>query len=81
MGLHSAVMRIAVQVSLADGTVVDRWPDSVHVSEQDAVAYLALHFRRLSRPVLEAALAEGTLEADVLEGNSRFRVQTTITPG
>lgn len=73
-------MRIAVQVSLADGTVVDRWPDRVHASAQGAVEYLALHFRRLGRPVLEAALAEGTLEADMLEGSSLFRVKATITP-
>lgn len=72
-------MRIKVQVT-QDGTVVDRWPESVQACERDAVDYLALHFRRLARPVLQAALAHGMLVSSMPEGSRTFTSQATITP-
>lgn len=68
-----------MQVSLVDGTVVDRWPEFMPVSEQDAVGYLAMHFRRLDRAVLAAALTCGRLVTSLAEGSTTFIVEATIS--
>ncbi len=72
-------MRIEVTVTLEDGTVVDRWPAVTAASTGQAVEYLALHFRRLARPVIEAALQQGTLSTTVNMGSSTYTVHATMT--
>ena len=71
-------MRIEVTVTLEDGTVVDRWPAVTAASTGQAVEYLALHFRRLARPVIEAALQQGSLSTTVNMGSSTFTVHANI---
>lgn len=61
------------------GALVDRWPVGTRDTRRDAVDYLALHFRGVDRPVLEAALNRGGLEADAKMGSSTFTIRATVT--
>lgn len=72
-------MKISVVGMQTDGTVVAQRPAVSALNHQQAVEYLALHFRGQDRRTLEAALNYGGLASLIPQIYSTYTVQATIT--
>lgn len=71
-------MRSEAQVT-QDGAAMDRGPEGLPATLDDAVAFLALHVQDLTLGDVAAALHRGTLVADVPVRNGSLTLRATIT--